>query len=109
MVISTVKRITAVSEALEERVGEGIRKGPWGRDLNEVRGGGARISVGPFRPQSGLQEMPVATRKESGVLGFPSRRGVTHQVRLECDPDIPVAPGEEHYVLDPSLDEDSLP
>ena len=26
-----------------------------------------------------------------------------------CDPDIPVAPGEEHYVLDPSLDEDSLP
>ena len=25
------------------------------------------------------------------------------------DPDIPVAPGEEHYVLDPSLDEDSLP
>ena len=22
--------------------------------------------------------------------------------------DIPVAPGEEHYVLDPSLDEDSL-
>ena len=46
MVISTVKGITAVSEALEERVGEGIRKGPWGRDLNEVRGGGARISVG---------------------------------------------------------------
>ena len=31
------------------------------------------------------------------------------RVRLECDPDIPVAPGEEHYVLDPSLDEDSLP
>ena len=26
-------------------------------------------------------------------------------MRLECDPDIPVAPGEEHYVLDPSLDE----
>ena len=34
---------------------------------------------------------------------------IAHQVRLECDPDIPVAPGEEHYVLDPSLDEDSLP
>ena len=32
-----------------------------------------------------------------------------HRVRLECDPDIPVGPGEEHYVLDPSLDEDSLP
>ena len=27
----------------------------------------------------------------------------------EDDPDIPVAPGEEHYVLDRSLDEDSLP
>ena len=23
---------------------------------------------------------------------------MTHRVRLECDPDIPVAPGEEHYV-----------
>ena len=34
---------------------------------------------------------------------------MTHRVRLECDPDIPVAPGEEHYVLDPSLVEDSLP
>ena len=30
---------------------------------------------------------------------------MTHRVRLECDPDIPVAPGEEHYVLDPSLDQ----
>lgn len=46
MVISTGKRFTAVSEALEERVWEGIRKGPWGRDLNEVRGGGERVSVG---------------------------------------------------------------
>lgn len=44
--ISTVKRIRAVSEAPEEWVWEGIRKGPWGRDLNGVRGGGARISVG---------------------------------------------------------------
>ena len=40
------------------------------------------------------------TREDSGVLCFHSRRGVTHQVRLECDPDIPVAPGEEHYVLE---------
>ena len=23
---------------------------------------------------------------------------MTHRVRLECDPDIPVAPGEEHYL-----------
>ena len=34
---------------------------------------------------------------------------MTHRVRLECDPDIPVAPGEQYYVLDTILDEDSLP
>ena len=62
----------------------------------------------PFRPLIGLQELHVVTREDSGVLCFHSRRGVTHRVRLECDPDIPVAPGEEHYILDPSLDEDSL-
>ena len=28
---------------------------------------------------------------------------MTHQVRLECDPDIPVAPGEEHYPSEPIL------
>ena len=27
------------------------------------------------------------------------------RVSLECNPEIPVAPGEEHYVLDKSLDE----
>ena len=26
------------------------------------------------------------------------------RVSLECNPEIPVAPGEEHYVLDKSLD-----
>ena len=31
----------------------------------------------PFRPLSGLQEIPVATREESGVLRFPSRQGLT--------------------------------
>ena len=31
----------------------------------------------PFGPQSGLQEVPVTTRKESGVLCFPSTRGLT--------------------------------
>ena len=45
------------------------------------------------------------TREESGVLYFPSRRGLTPWVSLECNPEIPVAPGEEHYVLDKSLDE----
>ena len=45
------------------------------------------------------------TREDSGVLCFSSRQGLTHGVRLECNPDIPVTPGEEHYVLYTSLDE----
>ena len=31
----------------------------------------------PLQPLRGLQETRVATREESGVLGFPSRRGLT--------------------------------
>ena len=58
-----------------------------------------------MRPLSGLQEIRVATREESGVLCFPSRRGLIPRVSLECNPEMPVAPGEEHYVLDTSLDE----
>ena len=34
----------------------------------------------PFRPLNGLQEISVATREESGVICFPSRRGLTPQV-----------------------------
>ena len=34
----------------------------------------------PLRPLRGLQETRVATREESGVLGFPSRRGLTPRV-----------------------------
>ena len=37
----------------------------------------------------------VATREESGVLGFPSRRGLTPRGSLECNPEIPAFPGEE--------------
>ena len=33
----------------------------------------------PLRPLGGLQETRVATREESGVLGFPSRLGLTPQ------------------------------
>ena len=33
----------------------------------------------PLRPLRGLQETLVATREESGVLGFPSRCGLTPQ------------------------------
>ena len=48
-----------------------------------------------FRPLNGLQKIPVATREESGVLCFHSRRGVTLWVNLEFNPEIPVATGEE--------------
>ena len=51
------------------------------------------VSVRPLR---GLQEPRVATREESGVLGFPSRRGLTPRGSLECNPEIPAFPGEEN-------------
>ena len=35
-----------------------------------------------MRPLRGLQETRVATREESGVLGFPSRRGLTPRERM---------------------------
>ena len=45
----------------------------------------------PPPPDRGLQEPRVATREESGVLGFPSRRGLTPRGSLECNPD-PIFP-----------------
>ena len=47
-----------------------------------------------MRPLRGLQESRVATREESGVLGFPSRRGLTPRGSLECNPEIPAIPGD---------------
>ena len=39
----------------------------------------------PLRPLRGLQETRVATQEESGVLGFPSRRGLTPRgFLLQC-------------------------
>ena len=37
-----------------------------------------------LRPLRGLQETRVATREESGVLGFPSRRGLTPRVHFHA-------------------------
>ena len=34
--------------------------------------------------------------EESGVLGVPSRRGLTPRGSLECNPEIPAFPGEEN-------------
>ena len=62
-------------------VGPGKPNLPLG--LRGKAGGGARVTAGPkrphlglcppLRPLRGLQETRVATREESGVLGFPSR------------------------------------
>ena len=42
-------------------------------------------------------------REESGVLGFPSRRGLTPRGSLECNPEIPAFPGEEYEVPDTAI------
>ena len=43
----------------------------------------------------GAPTILVTTREESGVLGFPSRRGLTPRGSLECNPEMPAFPGEE--------------
>src|SRR5574340_478555 len=47
------------------------------------------------------------SRLESRAGFFASTRdgGLSPRVCLECNPEIPVAPGEEHWLLDTSLDE----
>ena len=49
-----------------------------------------------MRPLRGLQEIRVMTREESGVFGFPSRKGLTPQGSLECNPEITAFHGEEY-------------
>lgn len=71
MVVSTVKRTAVVSEALEERVWEGIRKGPWGKDLDEVRDGGERISVGRlFLLRNPKCKDPEVRAKRERTVGY---------------------------------------
>ena len=54
--------------------------------------------IGDWNAKVGSQETPGVTGKF--VLGILSPR-----VRLECNPEIPVAPGEEHWLLDTRIDE----
>ena len=77
----------------------------WPGEKSRVLSPNSTGGLTPFRPLSGLQEVPVETREDSGVLCFPSGQGLTPRVSRECIPDIPVAPGEEHDVLDTRLDE----
>ena len=46
-------------------------------DLHRALQDEASLTRKPLRPLRGLQETRVATREESGVLGFPSRRGLS--------------------------------
>ena len=80
----------------------------WPGEQSRVLSPNSTGGLTPFRPLSGLQEIPVATREESGVLRFPSRQGLTPRVHQESNPEIPVPPGDEHYVLDTSLDKVSF-
>src|SRR5574337_1484711 len=57
-------------------------------------------------------DLPVSSKRypsrfESRAGFFASTRDecLSPRVRLECNPEIPVAPGEEHWLLDTSLDE----
>ena len=44
---------------------------------SQCRGPGFYPWLGPLRPLRGLPETRVAAREKGGVLGFPSRRGLT--------------------------------
>ena len=51
---------------------------------------------GPVAQNEVGQETPAVTQEESGVLCFPSSRALTPRMRLECNPEIAVGPGEEY-------------
>ena len=72
---------------------------PWtvalGLSRQECRSQNSTGVLTPFRPLNVLQEIPVTVREESGFLCFHSRRYLTPQAKLECNPEIPVATGEE--------------
>src|SRR5574339_662711 len=66
----------------------------------------------PWRPTRGSLTSPSYLvrnpwRPDSRAEFFASSRDecLSPRVRLECSPEIPVAPGEEHWLLDTSLDE----
>src|SRR5574341_135576 len=55
----------------------------------------------PWRPTRG----PSRLESRAGFFASTRDECLSPRVRLECSPEIPVAPGEEHWLLDTSLDE----
>src|SRR5574338_892193 len=51
------------------------------------------------------QRYPSRLESRAGFLASTREECLSPRVRLECNPEIPVAPGEEHWLLDPSLEE----
>ena len=51
------------------------------------------------------QRYPSRLESRAGFFASTRDEGLSPRVRLECNPEIPVAPGEEHWLLDTSLDE----
>src|SRR5574337_1552673 len=60
-----------------------------------------------FRSVHPVSSKRYPSRLESRAGFFASTRdgGLSPRVRLDCNPEIPFAPGEEHWLLDTSLDE----
>src|SRR5574341_922011 len=71
------------------------------RDLSPNASGGLTRSS----PPSELQEKPVAFESRAGFCASTRDECLSPRVHLECNPEIPVARGEEHLLLDTSLDE----
>ena len=88
---------------------EGIPFPPWPRAQSRFLSPNSTGGVATFRPLCVLQQIPVTTTEENGGLCLHSRLGLTPWVSLECNPEICVAPSEEHWLLDTSLDEVYLP
>src|SRR5574341_1943646 len=51
------------------------------------------------------QRYPSRLESRAGFFASTREECLSPRVRLECNPEIPVAPGEEHWLLDTSLDE----
>ena len=68
------------------------------REKSQVPSENSIGALTPLKPLKGLQEILIATREESRVLCFNSRRGLPPQGNLECNPEIPVPTGEVHGV-----------